>query len=100
MKFDRQAHVAVERKNVFKRGRSPPISLQNSHTSLTTKDFSSPLTLYIAHSTIDMGKISQLATKLFGIIKDLPVNAELITCYDCWHLVERGQRCPHCGLQN
>jgi len=47
-----------------------------------------------------MGKLSHIVKKLRATIKDHPVNWELITCYDCWHLVERGTRCQHCGCQN
>ena len=58
--------------------------------------FVSSSILYI----VVMGKLSQVANKLYAAIKDHPINWELITCYDCWHLVERGQRCGHCGCQN
>jgi hypothetical protein len=51
-------------------------------------------------TNIDMRNILQLVNKLHTAVKEHPVNWEKIVCYDCWHLVERGERCGHCGCQN
>ena len=58
--------------------------------------------LYASHlSSISlMGKLTEIRDTLRATIRGTPINRELIVCYDCWHLVERGTRCNHCGCQN